>query len=566
MLTTTSLAIIGLAIWSLGYLAVGGHLQKVYFKFKPDRNVPATELRDDVDYYPANPATLFGDHWATIAGGAPLAGGATGVMWGFLPAFLYITVGNIFLGSPHDFSTMHISVRRQGKSIGVIISELISKRSGKMGVFLGWGAILAVMAVFLSALSALFAATPEMTIPAISFTVLGSIMGFLIYRFGWSVAKVTILGVVIEFLMIYLGIKYPVVFPHWVWFAIFSIYPIISASIPAWVLVEPKNYLSFNFLCVGCIVLLIGCIIGNIPIQAPTFLAQSVQGPIWPMLFLTISCGALTGMHAFTTTAYTSRRVSNEKYVRIIGYGGEILEGLTAFIAFAAAAVLPFAVYSENIGKGWIFILQTGYAEIAGKVFTFVPHNVWLIWGGFLGSIFMITTLEGGARMLRIYTLELFEMVTNIKVSPRNAPAKWGAATISVAFCAVLALSGAWFYIWILFPALSSLIALMSFMTVIVWLKLVGRPTGYFWFALLFTTFVVAIPGAGYLTYTYVVKGMYHLAWIPAVAIVLIAIFYVDFLKRIKTITPEEIEAATAEEEGSGESAVLYGQSKTYNA
>ena len=98
--------------------------------------MPAVEFRDDIDFYPANPVTLFGDHWASIAGGAPLAGGATGAMWGFLPAFLYITVGNVFLGSPHDYATMHLSMRKQGKTIGGLISELISERAGKMGVFL----------------------------------------------------------------------------------------------------------------------------------------------------------------------------------------------------------------------------------------------------------------------------------------------------------------------------------------------------------------------------------------------------------------------------------------------
>lgn len=547
-LTTTSLTIIGLVIWAFGYFIIGAHLQKKYLKYKPGRPVPAVEFRDDVDFYPANPLTLFGDHWASIAGGAPLAGGATGAMWGFLPAFLYITFGNIFLGSPHDYATMHISMRKQGKTIGTLISELISERSGKMGVFLGWFSIAAFCAVFLTALAKLFEATPELTLPTIAFTVSGVMMGFLIYRFGWPVLRATILGVIIVAACVVLGLKYPISLSFTTWFIIFCIYPVISASIPAWVLVEPRNFLNFIFMVVGATVLLIGCIVGNIPLQLPAVITYASEGPLWPMLFLTISCGALTGMHSFWTTGYTSRRVPDERYVRLIGYGGEVLEGLTAFVALASAAVLPLAVYSEYIGNGWIFILQSGYAEIAGSVFTFIPNHAWLIWGGLLGSIFMITTLESGTRNMRIFLLELYSMMTKKAVPPSEAP-KWGAASISIAFCAAIALSGGWFYIWVLFPALSSLLALMSFMTVIIWLKLVGRPTGYFWFALLFTTFVIALPGSAYLSYTYIVKGMYHLAWIPPLAIILTGFFYYDFFKRKNSITAEEIALATAAEE-----------------
>ncbi|MDR2124297.1 MAG: carbon starvation protein A [Desulfovibrio sp.] len=549
-ITTTTLTLVGVAIWIFGYLVISGYLQKVYLKYKPGRKVPAVELRDDVDFYPAHPTTLFGDHWASIAGGAPLAGGATGALWGFLPAFLYITVGNIFLGSPHDYATMHISMRRKGNTIGTLISDLISRRSGKMGVFLGWCSIAAFTATFLNALGKLFEATPQLTLPTIAFTACGVMMGFLIYRFGWSVTRATVVGIAIVVACIFLGLKYPITLPHYVWFVIFTIYPIISASIPAWVLVEPRNFLNFVFMCVGALVLLIGCIVGNLPIQLPAVMLEAPTNgaPLWPMLFLTISCGALTGMHSFWTTGYTSRRVPDEKYVRRIGYGGEVLEGLTAFVALASAAVLPLALYSEYIGKGWIFILQNGYAEIAGSVFSFIPHHVWAIWGGLLGSIFMITTLESGARNMRIFMLELYGMSAK-PVSPNNAPAKWGAATLSLAACAALALSGGWFYIWILFPALSSLLALMSFMTVIVWLKLVGRPTGYWWFALLFTTLIIAVPGAAYLSYTYIVQSMWHLCWIPAVAIVLVLIFFIDFMKKMRGISPEDVRIATAVEE-----------------
>ncbi len=548
VLTTSTLTIIGLAIWTFGFLIISGYLQKTYLKFKPGRKVPAVEFRDDVDFYPANPVTLFGDHWASIAGGAPLAGGATGAMWGFLPAFLYITVGNIFLGSPHDYATMHLSMRKKGMTIGLLIRELISERAGKMGVFLGWCSIAAFMAVFLTALAKLFVATPEMTLPTFAFTGCGVMMGFLIYKFGWSVTRATAIGIVIVAICIVLGMYHPISLPFYVWFAIFTIYPVVSASIPAWMLVEPRNFLNFCFMCVGATALLIGCIVGNIPIQLPAVIATTKQGPLWPMLFLTISCGALTGMHSFWTTGYTSRRVPDEKYVRIIGYGGEVLEGLTAFVALASAAVLPLAVYTEYIAKGWIFILQNGYAQIAGSVFTFITYHSWAVWGGLLGSIFMITTLESGARNMRIFMLELWGMFVK-PVSPNNGAAKWGAASLSLVACAALSLSGGWFYIWILFPALSSLLALMSFMTVIIWLKLVGRPTGYFWFALLITTFVIALPGAGYLSYTYIVKGMYHLAWIPALAIVLTAFFYVDFFKKKNSITAQEIEIASKVEE-----------------
>ncbi|MCL1915609.1 MAG: carbon starvation protein A [Desulfovibrionaceae bacterium] len=553
-MTTTTLTLIGVAIWVFGYFVISGYLQKVYFKYKPGRKVPAVELRDDVDFYPANPLMLFGDHWASIAGGAPLAGGATGAMWGYLPAFLYITVGNVFLGSPHDYATMHISMRRRGDTIGAMIAGLVSKRAGKMGVFLGWCSIAAFCATFLTALGKLFEATPQLTLPTLAFTFCGVVMGFMIYRFGWSVFAATVFGLVVVCIFIVLGLHYPIKLPFYAWFAIFTAYPVISASIPAWVLVEPRNWLNFCFMCVGATVLLIGCVAGNLPIQLPTVIVQGMNGPLWPMLFLTISCGALTGMHAFWTTGYTSRRVPDEKFVRRIGYGrfgfgGEVLEGLTAFVALASAAVLTLAVYTEHIRKGWIFILQNGYAEIAGNVFTFIAHEHWLVWGGLLGSIFMITTLESGARNMRIFSMELYTMMTQKPIAPSNAPAKWGAASFSLLATAALALSGAWFYIWVLFPALSSLLALMSFMTVIIWLKLVSRPVGYWWFALLFTTCVVAVPGAAYLSYTYVVKEMYHLCWIPAVAIVLVIFFFVDFWKRYSTMTKEEIKAATAAED-----------------
>lgn len=550
-MTTTTLAIIGFAIWILGYFTIGNYLQKVYFKYSSKRKVPAVELRDDVDFYPANPVTLFGDHWASIAGGAPLTGGATGVMWGYLPAFLYITVGSIFLGAPHDYATLHIAMRNKGKSIGMLIKDFISERCGKIIVVVGYISSGALNAVFLANLSSLFSETPTMTLPTLTFTLCGVLMGFLIYRYGWPVIWATLLGTGISFIGIYLGAQYPIYLPYWAWFIIFTIYPLLSAALPAWVLIEPRNFINFVFLCIGTVVLLTGCIVGNIPIQLPVFLSTSAQGPIWPMLFLTISCGALTGMHSFMTTGYTSRRVPNEKFARLIGYGGLLLEGMTAFIALASAAVLPLAIYMEYIGKGWMFILQNGYANIAGKVFPFIPNNAWMLWAGLLGSIFTITTLEAGVRVSRTFILDFYNLVTQKKVSPKNNAANWTASTIAMAISVVLALSGAWYYIWVLFPAMSSILALMSFMTVIVWLKLVSRPTGYFWGVLAFTAFVIVIPGSLYLCYNYAVQGLYHLAWIPAVALVLTAFFSADFFKKYNSITPQEIEAYTTEEEES---------------
>ena len=297
----------------------------------------------------------------------------------------------------------------------------------------------------------------------------------------------TILGIIIVAIAIVLGLRYPISLPYYAWFAIFTIYPIISASIPAWILVEPRNFLNFCFMVVGALALLIGCIVGNIQLQLPAVIASTAKGPLWPMLFLTISCGALTGMHSFWTTGYTSRRVPDEKFVRLIGYGGEALEGLTAFVALASAAVLPLAVYTEYIDQGWIFILQNGYAQIAGNVFTFIPLDVWAIWGGLLGSIFMITTLESGGRNMRIFMLELYTMATKKAISPQmQGPSKWGAASLSLVACAALALSGAWPHIRVL-SRLSSLLALMSLMTVIIWPKL-AADHGYFWFALMFIT------------------------------------------------------------------------------
>lgn len=554
--TTTHLAIAGLVIWGFGFLVISRYLQKVYLKYKPGRKVPAVELRDDVDFYPAHPTTLFGDHWASIAGGAPLAGGAAGAMWGFLPAFLYITVGNIFLGSPHDYATMHISMRKKGKTIGGLIQELISQRAGKMGVFIGWFTIGAFMAVFLTALAKVFAATPQLTLPTLAFTASGLIMGFLIYRFGWPVLYASLVGVTIVAIFIFLGYQYPITWSFYTWIIIFTIYPIISACLPAWMLVEPRNFLNFIFMSAGVIILIVGALFGALPVALPAIIAVTAKGPIWPMLFLAISCGALTGMHSFWTTGYTSRRVPDEKFVRIIGYGGLVLEGLTAFVALASAAVLPLSIYTEYIGKGWIFILQNGYAEIAGKVFPFISHHGWLVWGGLIGSVFMITTLESGARNMRVFLIELYGMLHKPVSAKYSTASKWAAASFSMACCLALALSGAWFYIWVLFPALSSLLALMSFMTIITWLRLVGRPTGYWWAALLFTTFVIAIPGASYLSYTYVVKGMYHLCWIPIIALVLTAFFYVDFFKRRSSMTEREIALATAEEEGEESSVV----------
>ncbi len=548
-LTTTSLTIIGVVIWAFGYLVISAHLQKKYFVYKPGRPVPAVEFRDDVDFYPANIVSLFGDHWASIAGGAPLSGGATGAYWGILPAFLYITLGNIFLGSPHDYATMHISMRKEGKTIGLLIQDLIGERASKMGVFLGWCSIAAFTATFMSALPALFVATPTLTIPSLTFIALGVLLGVLIYKIGVSLFVASIIGVVVEVIAIWVGLQFPISLPYNFWFVFFIIYPIVSACLPAWVMVEPKNYLSFCFIVIGCIALLIGAIVGNIPLQLPLVLLSSEKGPLWPMLFLTISCGALTGMHSFWTTGYTSRRIPDEKYVRLVGYGGEVLEGLTAFIALACAAVLPLSVYLEYIQSGWIFILQNGYAEVAGKVFTFVSVDTWKVFGGFLGSLFMITTLESGGRNMRIFLLELFTMVTK---KPVTHPAgKWISATISLGACGLLCKSGGWFYIWILFPALSSLLACTSFMVTIIWLKLVGRPQGYFWFCLWFTTFIIAVPGASYLTWTYIATKTYHLCWIPALALVFVAMFFVDFFKRLKSMTAEEIAIASEAEENS---------------
>ena len=478
---------------------------------------PATEINDGKDYVPTRPSVLFAHHYSTIAGVGPIVGPTLGILYGILPAWLWVVVGAIFFGAVHDFVALFASVRERGSSM----AEIARKALGPTGflLFISFTIILIILvtSAFLSLTAvSLTSITPlaELgmdesqtllrtrvengqtcgviggiaSMSVIVITALAPLLGYLVTRRGIKTWLAFVIAAGIGFFSVWFGFRLPVALEPFHWMIAISVYTLFACQVPVWVILQPRDFVNVQILYAGMLALMTGVVISGLQGATVSYpwtnfaVGSTKMGPVWPFLFITIACGAISGFHALVAGGTSSKQLARETHARRVGYGGMLLESLLAvLVLIAIASSLDYDRYISVVwpdaGKGNPIL---GFALAMG----YLLHSsvgLSLALGSVLGILivegFLITTLDSAVRLNRYLFEELWRTV--FAKPPRIMMKFWFNSGLSVILMFLLAQTGGWRLIWPVFGATNQLLAALTLVAVAAWLHRAGKRTWY---------------------------------------------------------------------------------------
>jgi len=464
------LIIISIIVFIIAYATYGAWLAKQW-GVDASRKTPAHEMTDGIDYVPSKPAVLLGHHFASIAGAGPINGPIQAAIFGWVPVLLWIVIGSIFFGGVHDFGSLFASIRHKGKSIGEIINVNMGRRGKLLFDLFAWLTLLLVVAAFTNIVANTFAAVPAAATASMLFIVLAVVFGFLVYRKGVSLTIGTVVGVTLLFICIWIGYIFPLSLSVNTWIIIMMIYIFIASTAPVWILLQPRDYLNSFLLYAMIAGAVIGIVIYRPAIQLSPFTGFVVNKQLlFPMLFVTVACGAISGFHSLVGSGTTSKQIDNEKDAKFIGYGGMLIEGVLAVIALITAAYVTQGDLTELLKGGPVNVFSNGVGTFMSKFG--VNFDVAKSFVALAVSAFALTSLDTATRLSRFIFQEFFEkenvekqsIMTNMYVS----------TGITVLIGGYLA-TGGFTKIWPIFGSANQLLAGLALLAVAVWLKKSGK-------------------------------------------------------------------------------------------
>lgn len=499
------LAAVGIVAFLLGYVFYSRFIAKKIYQLDPDYVTPSHSMEDGVDYVPTNKYVLWGHHFTSVAGAAPIIGPAVAVIWGWAPAFLWVVLGTVFFAGIHDFGAVWSSVRNKARSIGSFSGDLLGKRAQSLFMIVIFLLLLMVNAVFAVAIAKSFISTPSSVIPAWSAILVALVIGQLIYRVKAGLLWPSLGGVIALYFFLYIGPSFPITLPEQVfglvpnaqWIIIMFIYAAIASLLPVWVLLQPRDYINGLQLFVGLGILYVSLFIFNPQVVAPAFNPNPPAGtpPIFPLLFVTIACGAISGFHSLVGSGTTAKQINKETDERLVGYGGSIGEGLLALAAIIAvtagfASLGDWEAVYTKFGAGGIAAFVEGGATIVSNGLGF-SHEFAATLLAVMAILFAGTTMDTGVRLQR-YIVQEWGQIYNIPVLTNNFVATLIAvgACIALAFGAGGASGAGGMIIWPLFGTTNQLLAGLCLLVVSLLLLKLGRPV---WFTLLPMAFLLVM-------------------------------------------------------------------------
>jgi carbon starvation protein len=489
-----------------GYLFYGRFLAK-HLGLEPDRQTPAHQLRDDIDYVPTRAPVLLGHHFASIAGAGPIVGPIFAALFGWVPVLLWILIGGVFIGAMHDFSSLIASIRHQGRSIGEVIENHIGRRGKYLFLVFSWSTLILVIAVFTIIVAQTFVKVPASATSSLLFMILAVLFGAGVYRRGVALLPASILGVILLFGCVALGQIFPLQLPYNVWVFILLGYIFVASTIPVWLLLQPRDYLNSFLLYALMLVALLGIFIAAPRLQGDAFSSFHVEnlGYLFPVLFVTVACGAISGFHSLVASGTTAKQLNRENDARVVGYGGMLIESLLAVVALVSAAILLQEDFSAKLrSAGPIAVFSSGVGGLMTKLG--IPFSVGESFVALAVSAFALTSLDTATRLARFALQELFkteERGTLSAVLHRN---RFLATGVTVAIAAVLVFSGEGMALWPIFGSANQLLAALALLAVSVWLLKRGKRAR---FALIpmFFMFAVTLTALGQLVWQNWLKG-----------------------------------------------------------
>ncbi len=526
----SAILILGIAIvvLALGYVFYGGWLAKQW-GVDPNHETPAHTSYDGKDFVPANPAVLMGHHFSSIAGAGPINGPIQAAVFGWVPVFLWVVIGGIFFGAMHDFGALFASIRHNGGSVGEVIKDSIGVRAQRLFTIFALLVLVLVIASFTSVVAGTFVsvadaegnALPFITVgrencsgnastatTSLLFIVIAFIFGFFVYRKNAKVGPATIVGIIGIIAIVIAGLNIGVNASRTAWVIFIAVYVMLASLLPVWMLLQPRDYLS-SFLLYGMMIIAVVGIVGsNMTLDIPAFTGwedtlttefggASNIGSLFPVLFITVACGAVSGFHSLIGSGTTSKQLNSEKDAQVIGYGAMIIESALAVISLIAIGVVwtngtlgvdfkisaPPTIFAGGIATT-VAMMTGGAADFTNPVFDTVYTLLTLA-----VSVFALTSLDSGTRLARYMFAELF-----VKEGEKREDIKGIRGILANPFVSTLIMvligCGMGFMglsqIWGVFGAANQLLAGIAMLAVAAWLGNVGKNNKMFFIPMVF--------------------------------------------------------------------------------
>ena len=512
--------LVGIVILVLGYIFYGGWLAKQW-GVDPKRTTPAHELEDGNDYVPAKAPVLMGHHFSSIAGAGPINGPIQAAVFGWVPVMLWVLIGGIFFGAVHDFGALFASVRNKGQSIGEVIAESIGSRAKKLFLTFSYLTLILVVAAFASIVANTFKATytesgaldevasaanASTAMISILFIIIAIIFGMMVYRRNASLVVSTVVGVAAIVVCMVVGYNWhPIYLNGSTWMVIVGIYIAVASVTPVWILLQPRDYLS-SFLLYGMMIIAVVGIVGAHPtLSIPAFTGfidkaeygSGVSlGSMFPALFVTIACGAISGFHSLVGSGTTAKQLDKESDAQPIAYGGMLIECALALISLCAVGY----IWSEYVPNGITTptaVFATGISRMCATIpFLAGAENVIYAMLILAVSAFCLTSLDTATRLARYmfqeFWLEPGQIWKDATGFKRVLTNPYVATLITVILGIALGMTG-YAKIWALFGAANQLLAALGLLAVAAWLGTMGKNNKMFLFPMAFMLVVTIV-------------------------------------------------------------------------
>ena len=456
-------------IVAIGYWGYARWASRRVFEADPKKATPAKMYMDGVDFMPANKNILFGFQVNSIAGAAPIIGPIVALQWGWLPAMLWLGFGVLFIGWLHDYSSAMVSIRHEGETFGAISYKLISPRARGILLAFIYFYLLLVAGAFLHIITSGLVGDPTVPFPMLVVVGIAFLVGYMIYKAKVNIITTTILAIVVIFVAIGFGNYLQIKASYTVMLTCICIFAYFSAVLPVWVFIQPYNYASVYVVYFGIICGIIGILFGAKPLTLPAFTGWSTPvGPLWPLLFVTIACGAISGWHSLVNSTATSRQIESEVDVRPVSAGAMFTEFTIGIIALIVCAT-AFADKAAYLGavKNPVGIFKVSLGAAIGVLG--IPASYAKSISSCMIVILALTVINLVFRFMKVATIELLGDKIGIAKNHHVATI----AALIIAF--VLVKTGSWLYIWVLFGGANQLMAGLALLLVTLYLLTKGK-------------------------------------------------------------------------------------------
>ncbi len=427
-MSTVLVAIAAFVGFIVAYHSYGRWLAQRIFGLDPKAEVPSQQLRDDIDYVPTKKEVIFGHHFTSIAGTGPIVGPAIAVFWGWLPALLWVVFGSIFIGAVHDFGALVVSLRNRGQTVGQVAGRIISPRTKVLFLIILFFALMIVLAIFGLVIASIFDMYPESVLSVWIEIPLAMAIGFWVHKRGGKLLLPSILALGVMYLAIYIGVYYlPIKLPAEIsgisgynpvvgWTLILFVYCFFASVLPVWLLLQPRDFINSHQLMLALGLLVLGLLVAGFTGEANLFTAAPLVAsaadippqapPIWPFLFITIACGAVSGFHCLVSSGTSSKQVASETDAQYVGYGAMLLEGaLATIVILACCAGLGMGKFSrvengEGRGVAYAAVTADDGTALTGQAAWRSMYDASAPWGAFGLGKKVGAFIEGGANFI----------------------------------------------------------------------------------------------------------------------------------------------------------------------